>query len=166
MSPKPRRSYSSAGRSDEVATTEGITFDLDGVTFTCHGHLSAFDLAEFAGPVADAPDPENVSDPGVLRILSDFLRALMGQQTYIAFTAHRRKHRTPDEVVQQILFDLVEDVTSRPFPKPSPLRPGLPAPRRLRTPRPRRLARRRRTRRWRRWAGTMRPTRRRGCRTS
>lgn len=128
MAKKPR-TYTSAATTDDAASTEGLTFTLDETEFTCHGRISAFDLAEFAGPVADAGNADS-ADPAVLRILSDFLRTVMGEQTYAKFTKHRRVHKTPDEVVQQILFDIIEDSSDSPTsgPAPSPAGPGSPAP--------------------------------------
>src|ERR1700748_3626429 len=108
MGKRPKRTYTSAASKDDAASTEGLTFELDDVEFTCHGRISAFDLAEFAGPVADAGNADT-ADPAVLRILTDFLRVVLGDKTYAAFTRHRRVHKTPDEVVQQILFDIIED---------------------------------------------------------
>jgi hypothetical protein len=127
MSPK-KRSYSSAASPDDAQSTDGITFELDGVEFTCHGRISAFDLAEFAGPVADAGTGAESADPAVLRILADFLSAIMGPDTYRAFTVHRRTHHTPDDVVQAILFDIIEDSSNRPTPAPSPSPGGPPTP--------------------------------------
>lgn len=118
------RSYSSAGSAEEETSTEGMTFRIDGVLFTCHGRVSAFDLAEFAGRAEDA-GPE-INDPGVIRILSDFMHGLLGDPTYAEVTRHRRVHRTPDAVMQQIIFDLIEDAADRPFPRPSPSPAGRP----------------------------------------
>jgi hypothetical protein len=126
--PPKKRSYSSAASSDDAQSTDGITFELDGVSFTCHGRISAFDLAEFAGPVADAGTDNESTDPRVLRILADFLATIMGPGTYRQFTDHRRAHSTPDEVVQQILFDIIEDSSARPTPAPSPSPGGPPGP--------------------------------------
>jgi hypothetical protein len=125
---KKQRTYTSAAGKDDAATTEGLQFTLDDREFTCHGRISAFDLAEFAGPVADAGNADT-ADPAVLRILSDFLRTVMGEQTYAQFTKHRRVHKTPDEVVQQIMYDIIEDASDRPTnaPAPSPAGPGGPA---------------------------------------
>lgn len=123
----PRREYTSAGQDDAVST-EGLTFTIDGTEFTCHGRISAFDLSEFAGPAADAG--EDILDPGVMRILSDLMRAVLGDETYRALRRHTRAHRTPDEVIQQILMDLTEDAVSRPSPGPSqsPAGPAAPVP--------------------------------------
>lgn len=123
-SPDKIRSYSSAGGTEEETSTEGMTFRIDGVLFTCHGRVSAFDLAEFAGRAEDA-GPE-INDPGVIRILSDFMHGLLGDPTYAEVTRHRRVHRTPDAVMQQIIFDLIEDAADRPSPRPSPSPAGRP----------------------------------------
>jgi hypothetical protein len=124
----PRRSYSSAGGAatdDDAVSTEGMEFDLDGVTFICHGIVSAFDLAEFARAAGDAgPD---IADPGVIRILADFMQGILGDPTYDDVTRHRRKHRTPDPVIQQILFDLIEDLANRPTQPSSASPDGQPA---------------------------------------
>jgi hypothetical protein len=126
--PPRKRSYSSSASPDDAQSTDGIEFELDGVSFTCHGRISAFDLAEFAGPIADAGTAAETTNPAVLRILSDFLRTIMGGATYRAFTDHRRAHNTPDDVVQAILFDIIEDSSNRPTPAPSPSPGGPPAP--------------------------------------
>jgi hypothetical protein len=119
------RSYSSAGLDDAVST-EGITFELDGVEFTCHGRISAFDLSEFAGPAADAG--EDMLDPGVMRILADMMRAVLGEVTYRDLRRHRQAHKTPDGVMQQILEGIVEDAANRPSAGLSPSPAGPPAP--------------------------------------
>ena len=123
-SPDRVRSYSSAGGDEEETSTEGMTFRIDGVLFTCHGRVSAFDLAEFAGRAEDA-GPE-INDPGVVRILADFMHGLLGDPTYAEVTKHRRVHRTPDAVMQQIIFDLIEDAADRPLTRPSPSPAGRP----------------------------------------
>ena len=105
-----------------------MTFRLDGVLFTCHGRVSAFDLAEFAGRAEDAGPEDNIADPGVVRILADFMHGLLGDPTYAEVTRHRRAHHTPDPVMQQIIFDLIEDSANRPSPRPSPSPAGPPAP--------------------------------------
>jgi hypothetical protein len=122
------RTYSSAATEDDAASTEGLWFRLDGVKFTCHGRLSAFDLAEFAGRAEDAGEDSDIRDPGVIRILADFMHTVLGERTYVEVTAHRRKHRTPDEVMQKILFDLIEDTVNRPTASPSPSPAGRPVP--------------------------------------
>jgi hypothetical protein len=124
--PRPGRSYSSAATEDDAVSTEGLDFWLDDVRFVCHGRLSAFDLAEFAGRAEDA-GPE-IADPGVVRILGDFMHTILGDPTYADVTRHRRAHKTPDAVVQQILFDLIEATVSRPTARPSPSPAGPPGP--------------------------------------
>jgi hypothetical protein len=121
----PPRSYSSTAAADDAVSTEGVTFTLDGVAFTCHGRISTFDLSEFAGPAADA-DADN-PDPQLVRVLADMMRLIMGPATFRAFTAHRRAHATPDSLVQQILLDIIEDATGRPSARPSPS-PAGPRP--------------------------------------
>ena len=111
---------------DQDVSTEGMTFRIDGVLFTCHGRVSAFDLAEFAGRAEDA-GPE-INDPGVVRILADFMHGLLGDPTYAEVTRHRRVHKTPDSVMQQIIFDLIEDTADRPLTRPSPSPAGPQAP--------------------------------------
>lgn len=123
----PRRSYSSAATEDDAVSTEGITFDLDNVAFTCHGRISAIDLSEFAGPAADAGD--NDLDPHLVRILADMMRMVFGEETYREITRHRRKHQTPDGLMQTILMDVVEEAAQRPTSRPSPSPGGRPEPR-------------------------------------
>jgi hypothetical protein len=118
----PPRTYSSAATPDDAVSTEGIDFTLDEVEFICHGRISAFDLSEFAGPAADAG--ENIVDPDVVRLLADLMRMVLGDQTYREVTKHRRKHQTPDSVMQQILMDVVGAVGGRPSARPSPSRAG------------------------------------------
>jgi hypothetical protein len=126
--PPPTMRYTSAGPDDAVST-EGITFWLDDVEFTCHGRISAFDLSEFAGPAADAG--ENTIDPDVVRLLSDLMRMVLGDATYRLVSKHRRLHQTPDVVMQQILMDVVAAVgkgrSARPSPSPAGPRP-VPQP--------------------------------------
>lgn len=128
------REYSSAATADDAVSTEGITFKLDGVEFTCHGRISSFDLAEFAGPAADADEAEadgRPIDPALVRVLGDLTHVVLGDPTHRQFTSHRRKHHTPDDVVQQILLDVIEEATSgRPSARlsPSPAGPQPPQP--------------------------------------
>ena len=114
----PPRTYSSAATPDDAVSTEGIDFTLDDVMFICHGRISAFNLSEFAGPAADAGD--NIVDPDVVRLLADLMRMVLGDSTYREVTKHRRKHHTPDSVMQQILMDVVGAVGGRPSARPSP----------------------------------------------
>ena len=115
---------------DQAVSTEGITFRLDGVLFTCHGRVSAFDLAEFAGRAEDAAPEINGSRRG--RILADFMHGLPGDPTYAEVTRHRLVHQTPDSVMQQIIFDLIEDSVDRLYPGRRPRRsaagPASPPP--------------------------------------
>ena len=120
----PRR-YSSTATADDAASTEGIDFWIDDVQFICHGRISAFDLSEFAGPAADAQ--EDMLDAGVMRLLADLMRMVLGEDTYRAVTRHRREHKTPDVVMQQILMDVVAEVNQRPSARRLPSPGGPPA---------------------------------------
>jgi hypothetical protein len=125
MQPPPL-SYSSTATPDDAVSTEGITFTLDDIVFTCHGRVSAFDLSEWAGPAADAGD-DNM-DIDAIRILADLMRSVLGDRTYRDLSAHRRKHLTPDSVMQQIVMDVVGRVAGRPSGRPLPSRDGPPEP--------------------------------------
>jgi hypothetical protein len=118
--------YSSTSQPDDAVSTAGIQFTLDGVVFTCHGRVSAFDLSEFAGPAADAGD--DTVDPDVVRLLADLMRVVLGDATYRLVSKHRRAHQTPDGVMQQILMDVVGQVGRHPSARPAPSRAGPPPP--------------------------------------
>jgi hypothetical protein len=126
--PDQVRSYSSAATEDDAISTEGMTFWLDGIQFTCHGRLSVFDLGEFASRAEDAGPVDNINDPGVIRIIADFLHGMLGDPTYADVTRHRRQHKTPDGVMQQVVFDLITDAAGRPTVRPSPSPAGRSAP--------------------------------------
>jgi hypothetical protein len=124
--PQAPLSYSSDSMPDDAVSTEGITFTLDGTVFTCHGRISIFDLSEFAGPAADAGD-DNL-DPRAVRVLADLMQMVFGDPTYRDVTLHRRMRHTPDGLMQQILMDVVGQVSrNRPSARPSPSRAGPPA---------------------------------------
>jgi hypothetical protein len=113
----PPRSYSSkapAGTEaeEEIISTEGVTFTLDDVEFTCHGQLDAQDFIDLAGPLMDAGD--GWFDPEALAAVARFYRLVLGDESHRAFSAHRRRHRTPPSVVAQIMTDLIEEITARP----------------------------------------------------
>lgn len=114
----PPRSYTSKpapgadAAEEEVISTEGITFTLDGVVFTCHGTLDAQDFIDLAGPLMDAGD--GWFDPEALAAVARFYRLVLGDESHRAFQAHRRRHRTPSPVVAQIMTDLIEEITARP----------------------------------------------------
>jgi len=123
-----KRTYTSQAapgiEGDEVISTEGVSFDLDGVEFTCHGQMDANDLVELA-PLLDAGE-SNWLDPASLAAVGHFYSQVMGRATYAQFQAHRRRHRTPPSVIGQILMDLIQEVTERPPGRlsPSPSGPG------------------------------------------
>jgi hypothetical protein len=146
----PPRSYSSkpapgTSPEEEIISTEGLSFDLDGVTFECHGQLDAQDFIDLATPLVDAGD--GWFDPEAVAAVGRFYRLVLGEESHRAFAAHRRRHRTPAPVVAQIMTDLIEEITARPPgslsrlpagpPKtaasspaasPSPVSPPAPAP--------------------------------------
>jgi hypothetical protein len=123
-----RRSYTSAGApgatdETEVVSTEGMTFDLDGVTFTCHGAIDANDLIDLA-PLLDAD--ENWFDPAALGAVGTFYEQMMGTASYRALQRHRRARRTRPSVIAQIMFDLIEAAMNRPPDRSSSSPPGPP----------------------------------------
>lgn len=119
----PSRSYSSSSGSDEAVSTEGMTFDLDGVTFECHGVFDVNDLTDLATALMDAS--ESWVDPEALGAMGHVFRTIMGEEAYKAFRRHRREHRTSPEVVSKIMMDLVEDITRLPTTRRS-ASPGGP----------------------------------------
>jgi hypothetical protein len=124
----PRKTYSSkpagAEPDEDVISTEGVSFTLDDVEFTCHGELDGQDMIDLAVPMADAGD--GWFDPEALAAVGRFMRQVMGEDTYRAFAAHRRRHRTRQQVVADIMMDLVQEITARPPGKPSPSPSGPP----------------------------------------
>jgi len=119
----PKRSYTSTpeagGAEQDVASTEGITFDLDGIEFTCHGRISMYDISAAAGSLTS---DGIIDDPDAIPAIADLIREVLGADTYRAFTRHRRAHRTPDMVVQDIINGVIEETgeraTGRPTVKP------------------------------------------------
>jgi hypothetical protein len=125
----PPKQYSSkpapgAEPDPDLVSTEGISFTLDDVVFTCHGELDGQDMIDLAVPMADAT--EGFFDPEALAAVGRFYRQVMGEETYRQFTGHRRRHRTPQAVVADIMMDLVQEITARPPGKPSPSPAGPP----------------------------------------
>jgi hypothetical protein len=125
----PPRSYSSkpapgTSPEEEIISTEGLSFDLDGVTFTCHGAIDAQDFIDLATPLMDAGD--GWFDPEAVAAVGRFYRLVLGEASHRAFQAHRRHHRTPPSVVARIMTDLVEEITARPPGSPSPSPDGPP----------------------------------------
>jgi hypothetical protein len=124
----PPRSYSSApagdGSDPEALSTEGLTFELDGHLFECHGVFDATDFADLAAPLLDAS--AGWLEPDAVAAVGTFYRTIMGADTYRAFAAHRRKHRTPASVIAQIMTDLIEDLVARDPQRPSPSPGGPP----------------------------------------
>jgi hypothetical protein len=135
------RSYSSAlpeGTAPRENPLEGVSFELDGVTFECKGAVSTLDLSELASAAVNAMDS---SDPAGMAIVSDFLKAAFGPEVYRAFRFHTRSRHTPDDVLLEIITGIVEEVeanvsvmTARPTPSPSRSSrgPTVPAARRAR----------------------------------
>lgn len=128
----PPREYSSANRTaedaNEILSTEGFTFTLDKTEFECHGEFDGQDMIDLAVPMSDAGD--GWYDPEALAAVGRFYRQVLGEETYRAFAAHRRRHRTPPSVVAAIMMDLIGDIVNRPPAKPSPSpsgRPTIPA---------------------------------------
>ncbi len=129
----PRKTYSStrapgAAPDQDVVSTEGVSFTLDDTEFVCHGELDGQDMIDLAVPMADAGD--GFFDPEALAAVGRFMRQVMGEETYRKFAAHRRRHRTPQQVVADILMDLVQEITARPpgSPSPSPSGPQTTVP--------------------------------------
>ena len=122
----PKRSYSSTAGESEAVSTEGMTFELDGVEFTCHGEFDSNDMTDLASALMDAD--ENWVDPQALGAVGQLFATILGADTNRAFRRHRRANRTHPEVVSQILLDLIEDITDRPTQKPSASPRGRQAP--------------------------------------
>lgn len=97
---------------EEVVSTEGLSFELDGVTFDLHGQFDGQDMIDLAMPLADAGD--GWYEPEALAAVGRFYQQVMGEETYRAFSRHRRKQRTHPQVVAQIMTDLIEELTDRP----------------------------------------------------
>jgi hypothetical protein len=101
---------------------QGITFELDDATFECHGQLDGQDMIDLAVPMSEAG--EGWFDPEALAAIGRFYRQVLGDETYRAFSAHRRRKRTPPSIVAQIMMDLIGEITSRPPARPSPSQAG------------------------------------------
>jgi hypothetical protein len=123
--PKSYTSKAAPGAAPARITTEGVSFELDGVTFELHGEMDENDLVDLAVPMMDATD--GFLDPEAIAAVGRFYRMIMGEGTYRAFSRHRRAHRTPPDVVAEIMMDLLGELTSRPPASPSPS-PGGPPP--------------------------------------
>ena len=128
------RQYSSArpGTQPQPNPLAGVTFTLDGVTFSCAGGLRMLDVSELAETAAAGLDSR---DPAAVAAITQFLRLALGDAEYRRFRAHTREHGTPDEVILDIIAGLneelgagVEAATGRPtVPQPGSS-PGLPDP--------------------------------------
>jgi hypothetical protein len=119
------KSYTSNAAPDgdpALISTEGVSFDLDGVTFTLHGEMDENDLVDLAVPLMDAQ--EGFLDPEALAAVGRFYKLIMGDETYRAFQAHRRRHRTPPPVIAEIMMDLLQEITARPPVRSSPSSAG------------------------------------------
>jgi hypothetical protein len=119
MPPRQYTSTPAAGDDGDLQmSTKGLTFELDGVLFECDGRFDAQDFAELAGPLLDAS--AGWLDPEALAAVSTFYRTILGDDAYRRFSAHRRRHRTPQSVVGKIMQDLMEEMVARPPDRPSP----------------------------------------------
>lgn len=123
-----RRSYSSLKKKQQATvSTEGLEFELDGIQFVCHGEFDEGDMMDLALDLTDAADSNaSDADPEALAAIGRLFRQVMGDDTYRAFRAHRRKYRTPIDVVQEIVKDLLTDLTARPTNRPSDSPAGPP----------------------------------------
>jgi len=81
-------------------------------------------MIDLAVPMADAS--EGWLDPDALAAVGRFYRQVLGDDTYRAFAAHRRRHRTPPSVVSAIMMDLIGEIARRPPERPLPSPPGPP----------------------------------------
>lgn len=104
------RVYESARRDAQGQPPEPFT--LDGVKFSPRGDVHLLDLAELARH-AD----EDVDSPAGLAALADFYEGLLGAAEYRRFRTHTREHATEPELLSEIMFDIVKDVTGRPKSK-------------------------------------------------
>lgn len=135
------RSYSSAlpeGTAPRENPLEGVSFELDDEVFECRGAVSTLDLSELASAAVNALDS---ADPAGMAIVSEFLKAAFGAEVYRQFRFHTRTHKTPDDVLLEIITGIVEEVeenvsvmTARPTRSPSRSSrgPTVPAERRAR----------------------------------
>jgi hypothetical protein len=107
------RSYTSKKRD---TGGDVLTFELDGVVFSCPGRPNALDLAEL-GRLAEA-GADSV-EPEALAAIGNFLTAIMGKREYDRFRRHCREHDTDDETLMEVLAGIVEDIADRPTERPS-----------------------------------------------
>lgn len=114
----PERTYTSDAGTDETISTKGISFTLDGVTFECDGTFDPNDMMDLATDLQGATTQR--ADPGALGTAGYLIRAIMGEDCWLAFREHRRARRTTPEVVGQIMRGLIEDLTDLPTARPSP----------------------------------------------
>lgn len=105
------RSYESAKRAHEG---KPLSFELDGVTFTCSTAISVLDFSELASYAdLDSASPEGIA------ALQGFFTIMLGQPEYRRFRRHCAQNRTDDDTIVEIMGDLAEDFLGRPTKAPS-----------------------------------------------
>ena len=96
-----------------------MTFRIDGVLFTCHGRRPSRSTWR-SSPGGRRTPAGRSTIPGSCGSWRTSCTGCWVIPTYAEVTRHRRVHRTPDAVMQQIIFDLIEDTADRPLTRPSP----------------------------------------------
>lgn len=105
------RSYESAKRQH---AGKPLTFELDGVTFTCSTEISVLDFSELASYAdLDSSSPEGIA------ALHGFFTIMLGASEYRRFRRHCAANHTHDDTIVQIMGDLAEDFLGRPTSAPS-----------------------------------------------
>lgn len=102
---------------------KGVSFTLDGEKFECLGELDFLDRSELSALAVAGTD---ITSPHGLAMLSQFLHMAFGGNEYIRFKMHTRLHKTPPEILFEILKGITEEIgifteaqTGRPFGPPS-----------------------------------------------
>ncbi|HXH77156.1 hypothetical protein, partial [Nocardioides sp.] len=112
------RSYQSAKRAH---LGKPLTFEIDGVSFSCSQDISVLDFSELASYAdLDASSAEGIA------ALQAFFTIMLGPAQYRRFRRHCATHRTDDDTIVDIMGDLAEDFLGRPTgaPQSSPSSPS------------------------------------------
>lgn len=112
-----------AGGQQEATPLAGLSFELDGETFTCEGQVKVFRLSAMTR-AARSGDQEALA-----AIMAESLFMALGEAEYARFYEHTDAHDTPDETVIEIMNWLNEQAEAKAAQqagRPTKRRPSSP----------------------------------------
>lgn len=86
----------------DASPLDGVTFDLDDITFTCEGETSMFRMAEVIRQTRETVGAQGIS----MATAAESLRQVLGDTEYTRFTDHVFARNTDDSVIFAILDDI------------------------------------------------------------